>query len=58
MSLDRRTDRWIGEDRDSEWGGRVAVWTWIIPSVVGAIEEILDDLVGGGDVYLVDIVNL
>ena len=23
---------------------------WVIPSVVGAIEEVLDDLVGSGDV--------
>ena len=53
-----RTDGRIREDRDSEWGGRVAVGAWIIPSVVGAIEEILDNLVGGSDVYLVDIVNL
>ena len=32
--------------------------TWVIPSVVGAIEEVLDDLVGVGNVQLVDVVNL
>ena len=31
---------------------------WVIPSIVGAIEKVLDDLVGGGDVQLVNVVNL
>ena len=31
---------------------------WVIPSVVGTVEKVLDDLVGGGDVQLVDVVNL
>ena len=53
-----RADGRVREDGDSEQGGCIAVGTWIIPSVVGAIEEVLNDLVGGGDVYLVDIVNL
>ena len=30
----------------------------IVPSVVGTIEKVLDYLVGGGDVQLVDVVNL
>ena len=32
-------------------GGRV------IPGIVGAVEEFLDNLVGGGDVDLIDIVD-
>jgi len=28
--------------------------TWVIPSVVGAVEDIVDDLKGGGRVLLVD----
>ena len=32
--------------------------TGIVPGVVGTVEKVLDDLVGGGDVKLVDIVNL
>ena len=31
---------------------------WVIPSVVGTVEKVLDDLVGSGDVKLIDIVNL
>ena len=31
---------------------------WVVPSVVGTVEKVLDDLVGGGDVQLVDVVNL
>ena len=30
----------------------------VIPGVVGTIEEVLYDLVGGGNVQLVDVVNL
>ena len=48
----------VREDGGSKWGGCVAVRTWIVPSVVGAIEEVLDNLVGGSDVYLIDVVNL
>jgi len=28
--------------------------TWIIPSVVGTVEDVVDDLKGGGGVFLVD----
>jgi len=28
--------------------------TWIIPSVVGTVEDVVDDLKGGGRVFLVD----
>ena len=38
--------------------GRVAIRAWIVPGIVGTIEEVLNSLVGGGDVDLVDIVNL
>ena len=31
---------------------------WVIPSVVRTVEEVLDDLVGGGDVELVNVVKL
>ena len=51
-------DRGVREDGDSEWGRHVAVGTWIIPSVVGAIEEILNNLVGGGNVDLINVINL
>ena len=30
----------------------------IVPGVVETVEEVLDDLVGGGNVQLVDVVNL
>ena len=30
----------------------------VVPSVVGTIEKVLDDLVGGGDVELVNVVKL
>ena len=54
----RWTDGRVRKNRDSERGGRVAVGTWIVPSVVGAVEEVLNNLVGGGDIYLVAVVNL
>ena len=38
--------------------GGVAIRAWIVPGVVRAIEEVLNDLVGGGDIYLIDVVNL
>ena len=31
---------------------------WVIPSVVRTVEEVLDHLTGGGNVQLVDVVNL
>ena len=31
---------------------------WVIPGIVGTIEEVLDDLVGGGDVELISVVKL
>ena len=39
-------------------GARAIEGAWVIPSVVGTVEKVLDDLVGGGDVQLVDVVNL
>ena len=54
----RWTDGRVREDGDGEWGRHVAVGTWIIPSIVGAIEEVLDNLVGCGDVDLIYVVNL
>ena len=30
---------------------------WVVPGVVGAIEEFLDNLLGGDDVDLVDVVD-
>ena len=38
-------------------GVRRGVGGWVIPGVVGAVEEILDNLVGGGDVDLIDVVD-
>ena len=29
----------------------------VVPGVVGAVEEVLDDLVGGDDVDLIDVVD-
>ena len=65
-----RSDGRVGEDEgrggDGNWrerdrGGQAAtrrgVRGWIVPGVVGAIEEILDNLLGGDDVDLVDVVD-
>jgi len=41
----------VGDGRVLKTG---ASWTWVIPSVVGAIEDVVDDLQGGGGVLLVD----
>ena len=30
---------------------------WVIPGVVGAVEEILNDLLSGDDINLVDVVD-
>ena len=40
-----------GTERVLETG---ASGTWVIPSVVGTVEDIVDDLKGGGGVLLVD----
>ena len=63
-------DGWVGKDEgrggDGNWrerdgGGRAAarrgVGGWVIPGVVGTVEEILNDLLGGDDVDLVDVVD-
>ena len=39
-------------------GARAIERAWVIPSVVGTVEKVLDHLVGGGDVKLVNVVNL
>ena len=39
-------------------GVGAAKGAWVIPSIVGTIEKVLDDLVGGGDVQLINVVNL
>ena len=28
--------------------------TWVIPSVVGTVEDVIDDLKGGGGILLID----
>ena len=38
-------------------GVRRGVGGWVVPGVAGAVEEILDNLVGGGDVDLIDVVD-
>ena len=38
-------------------GGGGGVGGWVIPGVVGAMEEILNNLLGGDDVHLVDVVD-
>ena len=65
-----RGDGWVGKDEgrggDRNWQeqdrrGRAAaglsVGGRVVPGVVGTVEEILDDLVGGGDVDLINVVN-
>jgi hypothetical protein len=39
-------------------GEAVTTWAWVVPGVVGTIQVFLDDLVGGGDVDLVGVVDL
>jgi hypothetical protein len=39
-------------------GGTITTWAWIIPDIVGTVEVVLDDLVGGGDINLVGVVDL
>ena len=38
-------------------GGGRGVGGWVIPGVVGAVEEFLYNLLGGDDVDLVDVVD-
>ena len=38
-------------------GVRRGVGGWVVPGVVGAVEEILDNLVGSGDVDLINIID-
>jgi hypothetical protein len=57
---------WGGNDRGWEWGaidikaqGRaITTWARVVPGVVGTIEVVLDDLVGGSNVDLVSVVDL
>jgi hypothetical protein len=63
-----RGDGGVGEDggRDKGRGtvlvetrdGAVAIRTWIVPGVVRTVEEVLDDLGSGGEVLLVDVIDL
>jgi hypothetical protein len=39
-------------------GRVIATWARVIPGVVGAIQVLLDDLVGGSDIDLVGVVDL
>ena len=39
-------------------GARAIEGAGIIPGVVGTIEKVLDDLVGGGDIELINIIKL
>ena len=55
-------------DSDERRGGRNAItfvcWAgaikgaWVIPGVVGTVEEVLDHLVGGGNVELINVIKL
>ena len=63
---DGRVGKDEGRGGDGNWrewdgGGRAAtrrgVGGWVVPGVVGAVEEILNDLLGGDDVDLVDVVD-
>ena len=59
----RKDEGWGGDGNWREWDGggqaaaRRGIGGWIIPGVVGAIEEILNDLLGGDDIDLVDVVD-
>ena len=50
-----------GNWRERDGGGQAAtrrgIGGWIVPGVVGAVEEVLNDLLGGDDVDLVDVVD-
>jgi hypothetical protein len=39
-------------------GEVVTTWAGVIPGIVGAIQVVLDDLIGGGDVDLINVVDL
>ena len=65
-----RGDGWIGKDEGwgsdrnrREWDRRgwaavgLSVGGRVVPGVVGTVEEILNDLVGGGDVDLINVVD-
>jgi hypothetical protein len=36
----------------------VTSWAWIIPGIVRTVKVVLDNLIGGGDVNLVGVVDL
>jgi hypothetical protein len=36
----------------------VAIWAWIVPGVVRTVEKVLDDLIGGGEVLLINVIDL
>jgi hypothetical protein len=36
----------------------VTIQAWIVPGVVRAVEEVLNDLGGGSNVLLVDVIDL
>jgi hypothetical protein len=62
---DMKEVRWGGNDG---WGrgavgvkahGRaITTWAGVVPGVVGTIEVVLDNLIGSGDIDLVDVVDL
>ena len=59
-----RKDEGRGSDRNrQEWDGRgwaaagLSVEGRVVSGVVGTVEEILDDLVGSGDVDLINVVD-
>jgi hypothetical protein len=63
-----RGDGGVGEDSGGDEGrgavlvetrdGVVAIRTWIVPGVVRTVEEVLNDLGGGGEILLVDVIDL
>jgi hypothetical protein len=66
VSEDVKEVGWGGDDGGRGAGavgvgvcGRViTTWAGVVLGVVGAIQVFLDDLVGGGNIDLVDVVNL
>ena len=58
-----KDEGWGGDGnwREQDGGGWAAagrgVGGWVVPGVVGAIEEFLDYLVSSGDVDLIDVVD-
>ena len=54
------SDEWGGGGNAVTFTSRAGAieGTWVVPGVVRTVEEVLDDLVGGGDVELISVIKL